>query len=94
MDEDEVEEAEMSESGLLKAKKLNKLNKKKSIPLGYEEYVAKNLSSEAAQCQMFCSICAGGSSLLNNRIVMCDLCDAPFHQLCHYTPIDNILAEE
>ena len=60
----------------------------------FEEYLAKNMSSEAAACQIFCSVCADNTSILNNRIVMCDLCDAPYHQLCHVVPIDNDITEE
>ena len=71
-----------------------KVLRKKANPIPYEEYLVKHMSSEAAACQIFCSVCAGNTSAVNNRIVMCDLCDSPYHQLCHITPIDNDLAEE
>ncbi|KAI9286823.1 hypothetical protein BC943DRAFT_215188 [Umbelopsis sp. AD052] len=43
--------------------------------------------------KIFCTICHRGNSPQNNRIVLCDKCDRPFHQQCHMPPIESITLE-
>ncbi|RKO84035.1 hypothetical protein BDK51DRAFT_38891, partial [Blyttiomyces helicus] len=43
---------------------------------------------------IFCGICAGGDSPVGNRIVLCDTCHTPFHQLCHEPHVTDADAED
>ncbi|CAG8693156.1 9143_t:CDS:2, partial [Racocetra fulgida] len=40
-----------------------------------------------------CTICRDGRSPKNNRIVLCDKCDIPYHQQCHKPPIESRVVE-
>ncbi|RPA87429.1 hypothetical protein BJ508DRAFT_59804 [Ascobolus immersus RN42] len=40
-----------------------------------------------------CKICQRGHSPNQNMIVFCDGCNAPYHQLCHNPPIDEIVIQ-
>lgn len=41
----------------------------------------------------FCCKCSLGDSHIKNRIVLCDKCDAPYHQFCHNPIIEDHTAE-
>ncbi|KAI8821154.1 uncharacterized protein EV422DRAFT_56076 [Fimicolochytrium jonesii] len=48
----------------------------------------------ALDANVFCSVCAGAESNVEDRIVICDGCDAPYHQMCHTPlPIPNDIAD-
>ncbi len=40
-----------------------------------------------------CKMCQRGHSPKSNKIVFCDGCNQPYHQLCHTPPIDDMLIE-
>ncbi|KAJ3206944.1 hypothetical protein HK099_000377, partial [Clydaea vesicula] len=50
-------------------------------------------ASQFADHTTFCSVCTFGDSGLSNRIVLCDGCDAPFHQKCHNPKVSDETAE-
>ncbi|KTW26168.1 hypothetical protein T552_03059 [Pneumocystis carinii B80] len=45
----------------------------------------------SAQDSHFCIICQRGHSPSSNRIVFCDGCNFPYHQLCHIPVIDDLV---
>ncbi|KAG5518861.1 hypothetical protein PMAC_002392 [Pneumocystis sp. 'macacae'] len=45
----------------------------------------------SAQDSHFCIICQRGHSPSSNRIVFCDGCNFPYHQLCHMPIIDDLV---
>ncbi|KTW29599.1 uncharacterized protein T551_02215 [Pneumocystis jirovecii RU7] len=45
----------------------------------------------SAQDSHFCIICQRGHSPCSNRIVFCDGCNFPYHQLCHVPIIDDLV---
>ncbi|BFZ62987.1 hypothetical protein YB2330_004099 [Saitoella coloradoensis] len=42
---------------------------------------------------LFCTFCLRGHSPKSNRIVFCDGCNTPYHQLCHVPQIDSLLID-
>lgn len=63
-------------------------------PLPYEDYLSKFNPALTVNANIFCSFCACGDSMHQNRIVLCDNCDAPFHQMCHQPVVEDVIAEE
>ncbi|KAG4302125.1 hypothetical protein PCK1_001397 [Pneumocystis canis] len=45
----------------------------------------------SAQDSHFCIVCQRGHSPSSNRIVFCDGCNFPYHQLCHIPVIDDLV---
>src|ERR1700737_978054 len=37
----------------------------------------------------FCNICSRSGSPSTNKLVFCDNCDTPYHQLCHQPPVSD-----
>jgi hypothetical protein len=38
----------------------------------------------------YCHICTRSGSPSDNKLVFCDNCDTPYHQLCHQPPVDDL----
>ncbi|KAJ5487810.1 hypothetical protein N7530_002110 [Penicillium desertorum] len=55
--------------------------------------VAKKRKRLNRQVNIVCTGCYRGHSPSNNLIVLCDSCDAPWHQRCHNPNIDNEVIE-
>lgn len=53
----------------------------------------KKRKRQNRQVNIICTGCYRGNSPSNNFIVLCDLCDAPWHQKCHSPSIDNEVIE-
>ncbi|KAJ5468572.1 hypothetical protein N7475_006324 [Penicillium sp. IBT 31633x] len=53
----------------------------------------KKRKRQNRQVNITCTGCYRGNSPSNNFIVLCDLCDAPWHQKCHSPNIDNEVIE-
>ena len=54
---------------------------------------AKKRKRPNRQVNIICTGCYRGHSPSNNLIVLCDSCDAPWHQKCHSPNIDNKVIE-
>jgi hypothetical protein len=40
-----------------------------------------------------CKVCQRSNSPKTNQIVFCDECNTPYHQLCHFPPIDRLVVD-
>lgn len=40
-----------------------------------------------------CKVCQRSNSPKTNQIVFCDECSTPYHQLCHFPPIDRLVVD-
>lgn len=77
----------------------NRLEHQASVPLGQQEdrrdeavlYTPRQLEPDAVDAN--CLICHRSPDTLDNQIVFCDGCDAPYHQKCHSPEIDNSFIE-
>jgi hypothetical protein len=54
---------------------------------------AQKRKRQNRQINIVCTGCYRGNSPSNNLIVLCDKCDAPWHQKCHNPNIDNEVVE-
>ncbi|KAJ5130752.1 uncharacterized protein N7515_006791 [Penicillium bovifimosum] len=54
---------------------------------------AQKRKRQNRQINIVCTGCYRGNSPSNNLIVLCDSCDAPWHQKCHNPNIDNEAVE-
>ncbi|KAJ5582150.1 Zinc finger PHD-finger [Penicillium sp. DV-2018c] len=54
---------------------------------------ARKRKRQNRQINIICNGCYRGNSPSNNLIVLCDSCDAPWHQKCHNPNIDNEIVE-
>ncbi|KAJ5774513.1 Zinc finger PHD-finger [Penicillium paradoxum] len=53
----------------------------------------KKRKRQTRQVNIICTGCYRGNSPSNNFIVLCDTCDAPWHQKCHSPNIENEVIE-
>ncbi|CAB09774.1 PHD finger protein Phf1 [Schizosaccharomyces pombe] len=72
-----------------------KSGRKIQRPVAYNpNATALKRKSRKVDMVTLCSVCQRGHSPLSNRIVFCDGCNSPYHQLCHHPPIDDATVQD
>ncbi|CAG8438571.1 12819_t:CDS:2 [Dentiscutata heterogama] len=70
----------------------NKNTSKRQRNINASSHASTNGDQDATD-DIVCSICRNGRSPKHNRIVLCDMCDVPYHQRCHKPPIEDRVIE-
>ncbi|KAG7371283.1 Hef nuclease [Nitzschia inconspicua] len=68
-----------------------KTNTERTLPRG--DFLTDTPLGVDAGIELFCEVCKHDDSECGNRIILCDACNAGFHQLCYSIPDDIIESE-